>query len=57
VLVVSKLSETEIKRIIEIDECFEMRGNGSSLYLSYREYFTNPTWIYRFKQDKLSLEH
>lgn len=46
----SKLSESEIKRIIEADERFQLRADGGGLYLSYREDFAAPVWIFRFRQ-------
>lgn len=45
-----KLSEPEIQRWIEIDERFQMRGDGGGLYLGYRKEFAAPVWIYRFQQ-------
>ncbi|SDG72041.1 Arm DNA-binding domain-containing protein [Propionivibrio dicarboxylicus] len=54
-----KLTDKLIASWIEADERFEMRGDGGGLYLSFRQSFKFPCWLFRFTQDgeqhKLSL--
>jgi hypothetical protein len=54
-----KLSDDSIARWVAAGERFEMRGDGDGLYLSFRENYRSPIWLFRYRQNgiqrKLSL--
>jgi integrase len=54
-----KLTDVQIRNWIRAGERFEQRGDGDGLYLSYRENFSVPRWVLRYrlggKQRKMEL--
>ena len=46
---VSKLSDIQIRAWVKADERFEQRSDGDCLYLSYRDTFTAPKWLFRYR--------
>lgn len=47
----AKLSDIQIRAWIKADERFEQRGDGNGLYLSFREKFATPKWLFRYRFD------
>lgn len=45
----SELTDIQIKAWIRNDECFEQRGDGGGLFLSYRKEFATPVWRFRYR--------
>ena len=44
-----KLTDMEIRSWIRAKEHFEQRSDGEGLYLSYRENFSAPLWLFRYR--------
>lgn len=47
----SKLTDIQIRAWIKNGERFEQRGDGGGLYLSFRESFATPKWLFRYRFD------
>lgn len=45
----SNLTDIQIRAWIKADERFEQRSDGGGLYLSYRETFATPRWLFRYR--------
>jgi len=45
------LTDLRIRTWIKSGERFEQRGDGDGLYLSYRESFAVPRWVFRYRLD------
>jgi hypothetical protein len=48
-LYMGNLSDTGIRGWIRAKEHFEQRSDGEGLYLSYREKFATPLWLFRYR--------
>lgn len=44
-----KLSDIQIRAWVKSGERFEQRADGDGLYLSYRETFAMPKWLFRYR--------
>jgi hypothetical protein len=44
-----QLTDIEIKKWIKSEEWFELRSDGDGLYLRYREGYSSPVWIFRYR--------
>jgi hypothetical protein len=49
--VMGTLTDLRIRTWIKSGERFEQRGDGEGLYLSYRESFAVPRWVFRYRLD------
>lgn len=47
--IMAKLTDIQIRAWIKSNERFEQRSDGDGLYLSYRETFAIPRWLFRYR--------